>query len=213
MLKHSFFLLLLNFPLSCLGQESIVSILANMKSTESVQIAYQESREQVFFDDQWQGSGFLYATTPATLVKQQLEPDIEIMAAVGEQLSYLKPSTQTFHQLQLDESNPMMASLAAFKGLMTGDLEYLRQNFELKLSSNEISWKLTLQAIELIHDDTENSEVPLVVIFQGKNDQAAYSVEVILPDGDRSLYLLQQPQQGKRVHEQLDSLLHSLKHY
>jgi len=53
MLKRSFFLLLLHFPLSCLGQESIASILANMKSTESVQIAYQESREQVFFDDEW----------------------------------------------------------------------------------------------------------------------------------------------------------------
>ncbi len=107
----------------------------------------------------------------------------------------------------------MMASLAAFKGLMTGDLAYLRQNFELKLISNDISWKLTLQAIELIHDDTENAEEPLIVIFQGKNDQAANSVEVILPDGDRSLYSLQQPQQGKRVDEQLDTLLHSLKHY
>jgi len=213
MLKHSFFLLLLNVPLSCLGQESIASILAKMKSTESFQIAYQESREQVFFDDDWQGSGFLYASTPATLVKQQLEPDIEIMAAVGEQLSYVKPSTQTFHQLQLDENNPMMASLVAFKGLMTGDLEYLRQNFELKLISNDISWTLTLQAIELIHDDTEDSEAPLVVIFQGKDDQAANSVEVILPDGDRSLYALQQPQQGKQVHKKLDSLLHSLKHF
>jgi len=213
MLKHSFFLLLLNFPLSCLGQESIESILAKMKSTESFQIAYQESREQVFFDDDWQGSGFLYAATPATLVKQQLEPDIEIMAAVGEQLSYLKPSTETFHQLQLDENNPMMASLVAFKGLMTGDLDYLRQNFELKLISNDISWKLTLQAIELIHDDTENNEAPLLVIFQGKDKLAAHSVEVILPDGDRSLYVLQQPQQGKQVHQQLDSLLHSLKHF
>lgn len=212
MVKHGFLLLLLSFPLSCLGQESIESILAKMKSTESVQIAYQESREQVFFDEQWQGSGFLYATSPATLVKQQVEPELEIMAAVGEQLSYLKPSTQTFHQLQLDENNPMMASLAAFKGLMTGDLEYLRRNFELKLISNKLSWKLTLHAIQLIHDDTENSEAPLVVMFQGKNGQAANLVEVILPDGDRSLYLLQQPQQGKRVHEQLDSLLHSLKH-
>ncbi len=196
--------------LSAVGyaQESIESVMARMKPDVAVKISYQETRYMGLFDDEWQGSGTLYAEIPDVMLKQQLQPELEMMAAQGSQLTYSKPATQTFHQLQIDESNPMMASLAAFKGMMTGNLVYLRQLYELKFTISELSWTL-----EMLAKDYEEGEEPVKIIMQGLNEQAANKMAVILPDGDRSSYELSQPQQGLAVKAQLADLLQSLQRH
>jgi len=196
--------------LSTIGyaQESIENVMARMKADGTVKIAYQETRYMGLFDDEWQGSGYLYAEIPDVMLKQQLQPDVEMMAAEGSQLTYSKPATQTFHQLQIDESNPMMASLAAFKGMMTGNLLYLRQLYELKFTRSELSWTL-----EMLAKDHDENEAPVKIIMQGLNEQAANKMAVILPDGDRSSYELSQPQQGLAINAQLADLLQSLKRH
>lgn len=182
--------------------------MQRMKPEIAVQIAYQETRYMGLFDDNWQGSGFLYAMLPGTLLKQQLQPDIEIMAAEGSQLTYHKPATDTYHQLQLDESNSMMASLLAFKAMLTGNLVMLRQLYALKFTPSESSWLLEMTAKE-----HEPDEPPLKIIMQGINEQAANKMQVILPDGDRSTLVLTQPQQGLKSRTNMLNLLQSLKHH
>lgn len=193
-------------PLTGFAQESIENVMARMKPDIAVRIAYQETRYMGLFDEDWHGSGYLYAETPDVMLKQQLKPDVEVMAAQGRQLIYSKPATQTFHQLQIDESNPMMASLAAFKGMMTGNLIYLRQLYELKFKVTEQSWTL-----EMIAKEHEPDEAPVKIIMQGLNDQAAHEMLVILPDGDRSSYVLSDPQQGQLIKDKLAALLLTLK--
>jgi len=206
MIKKIAVVFLLSLPAIGFAQESIESVMVRMKPDIAVKIAYQETRYMGLFDDEWHGSGYLYAEIPDVMLKQQLQPEIEIMAAQGSQLTYSKPATQTFHQLQIDESNPMMASLAAFKGLMTGNLVYLRQLYDLKFTSSELSWTL-----EMLAKDHEPEEDPIKIIMQGLSEQAANKMSVILPDGDRSSYELSQPQQGLLVKTKLVALLQSLK--
>jgi hypothetical protein len=43
-----------------------------MKPETAVQIAYQETRSMDLFDNEWQGSGYLYAAVPNTMLKQQI---------------------------------------------------------------------------------------------------------------------------------------------
>jgi len=206
MIKKIAVVFLLSLPAIGFAQESIESVMVRMKPDIAVKIAYQETRYMGLFDDEWHGSGYLYAEIPDVMLKQQLQPEIEIMAAQGSQLTYSKPATQTFHQLQIDESNPMMASLAAFKGMMTGNLVYLRQLYDLKFTSSELSWTL-----EMLAKDHEPEEDPIKIIMQGLSEQAANKMSVILPDGDRSSYELSQPQQGLLVKTKLVALLQSLK--
>jgi len=206
MIKKIAVVFLLSLPAIGFAQESIESVMARMKPDIAVKIAYQETRYMGLFDDEWHGSGYLYAEIPDVMLKQQLQPEVEMMAAQGSQLTYSKPATQTFHQLQIDESNPMMASLAAFKGMMTGNLVYLRQLYELKFTSSELSWTL-----EMLAKDHEPEEDPIKIIMQGLSEQAANKMSVILPDGDRSSYELSQPQQGLLVKVKLVALLQSLK--
>ena len=206
MIKKIAVVFLLSLPAIGFAQESIESVMVRMKPDIAVKIAYQETRYMGLFDDEWHGSGYLYAEIPDVMLKQQLQPEVEMMAAQGSQLTYSKPATQTFHQLQIDESNPMMASLAAFKGMMTGNLVYLRQLYELKFTSSEVSWTL-----EMLAKDHEPEEDPIKIIMQGLSEQAANKMSVILPDGDRSSYELSQPQQGLLVKTKLVALLQSLK--
>ena len=206
MIKKIAVVFLLSLPAISFAQESIESVMARMKPDIAVQIAYQETRYMGLFDDEWHGSGYLYAEIPDVMLKQQLQPEIETMAAQGSQLTYSKPATQTFHQLQIDESNPMMASLAAFKGMMTGNLVYLRQIYDLKFTSSELSWTL-----EMLAKDYDENEPPIKIIMQGLSEQAANKMSVILPDGDRSSYELSQPQQGLLIKTKLVVLLQSLK--
>ncbi len=206
MIKKIAVVFLLSLPAMGFAQESIESVMARMKPDIAVKIAYQETRYMGLFDDEWHGSGYLYAEIPDVMLKQQLQPEVEMMAAQGSQLTYSKPATQTFHQLQIDESNPMMASLAAFKGMMTGNLVYLRQLYDLKFASSELSWTL-----EMLAKDHEPEEEPIKIIMQGLSEQAANKMSVILPDGDRSSYELSQPQQGLLIKTKLVVLLQSLK--
>ncbi len=187
-------------------QDTLESVMGRMKPEGVIQIAYQETRYMGLFDDDWQGSGYLYVAIPEVMLKQQLKPDIEIMAAEGRQLLYHKPATQTFHHAQLDESNPMMASLAAFKAMLSGNLLYLRQVYELKFSVLESSWTLEMTAKEF-----ESDEVPLKIVMQGLSGQPANQMAVVLPDGDRSAYVLSQPQRGSEIQQTLEVLLQSLK--
>ena len=208
MIKKIFALVLCGFSIGCLAQDTIETVMQRMKPEVAVQIAYQETRYMGLFDDDWQGSGYLYAATPNTMLKQQLKPDLEMMAAEGRQLIYHKPATQTYHRVQLDESNQMMASLVAFKAILTGNLITLRQLYRLKFSTSELSWKL-----EMIAKEHESDEAPLKIIMQGMNEQAANKMQVILPDGDRSSYELSQPQHGLAVQQHMQELLQALKEH
>ncbi|TXK97887.1 hypothetical protein BMR02_09710 [Methylococcaceae bacterium HT1] len=208
MIKKSSLLLLSVFSISCLAQDTLEIVMQRMKPEAAVQIAYQETRYIGLFDEDWQGSGYLYAATPSTMLKQQLKPEREMMAADGSQLIYHKPSTRTYHQTQLDESNSMMASLVAFKAMLTGNLVMLRQLYTLKFSTLESSWKLEMTAKE-----HESNEEPLKIIMQGINEQAANKMAVILPDGDRSLYVLSRPQHGRAIQQHMQELLLSLKNH
>jgi len=206
MIRQIALVFLLCLPAAGFAQESLESVMARMKPDIAVQIAYQETRYMGLFDEDWQGSGYLYAEPPNILLRQQQQPEVEMMAAEGNQLTYSKPATQTFHQLQMDESNPMMASLAAFKGIMTGNLVYLRQLYRLKFKPSDVSWTLDMLAKE-----HEPDEAPIKIIMQGLNGQAASKMTVILPDGDRSAYVLSQSQQGLPVKAKLAALLLALK--
>ena len=189
-----------------LAEDNIDTVMARMRPEIAVKIAYQEIRYMGLLEDDWQGSGFLYAAPPNTLLKQQLKPYIETMAAEGRQLTYVKPDTQTFHQLQLDESNSMMASLAVFQGIMMGNLQYLRNSYQLKFTQLESGWKLVMIAKE-----HEPDEEPIKIILQGLQQQAATQLELILPDGDRNAYVLQSAQQGVDIKQQMLGVLQGLR--
>ncbi|MBT3811831.1 MAG: hypothetical protein HOE45_09535 [Gammaproteobacteria bacterium] len=206
MIKEICVLFLCCFSLGCLAEENLESVMLRMKPETAVQIAYQETRSMGLFDNDWEGSGYLYAAVPNAMLKQQINPDIELMAAEGNQLSYSKPASHTFQHTQLDESNPMMASLIAFKAMLTGNLVILRQRYQLKFSTTETLWRLEMTANEPAPD-----EQPLKIIMQGLSEQAANRMEMILPDGDRSLYVLSKPQEGLAIQQHMQKLLQTLK--
>jgi len=206
MIKTGLLLFVCGFAMTCLAEETLESVMLRMQPETAVQIAYQETRSMGLFDKDWYGSGYLYAATPDIMLKQQLKPEMELMAAEGSRLSYLKPSTSTYHTLELDESNSMMVSLVALRAILTGNLASLRQLYDINFSAMESSWKL-----EMIAKQHALDEAAIRILMQGKQGQAAQSMQVILPDGDSSKYELSQPIQGAAIKAHLLELLSSVK--
>ena len=79
-------LVVASLSINCFAQDTIESVMQRMKPETAVQIPYQETRTMGLFDEDWQGSGYLYAAIPGIMLKQQLKPDRELMAAEASQL-------------------------------------------------------------------------------------------------------------------------------
>lgn len=166
------------------AQDTLENILARMKPKDVVQIHYIETRHIGMLSSTWHGSGYLYSAAPDTFLKHQNEPEEDIMAVEGMQLYYSKPATKSHHQMRIDENDNMTSSLAALKAMMTGDLSYLRKLYDLQLTTSDRGWRL-----QLIAKQPESNNNAVQVTLQGSSEQAVHQMEVLLPDGDRSVYV------------------------
>ncbi|MCX7104888.1 MAG: hypothetical protein NTU70_06380, partial [Methylococcales bacterium] len=99
---------------------------------------------------------------------------------------YFKPATKSHHQMRIDENDNMTSSLAALKAMMTGDLSYLRKLYDLQLTTSDRGWRL-----HLIAKQPESNNNAVQVTLQGSSEQAVHQMEVLLPDGDRSVYVFE----------------------
>ena len=177
------------FLLSYLGQsfaqDTLENILVRIKPKDFVQIHYLETRYIGMLSSTWVGSGYFYSRVPDTFIKYQKEPEEEIMAVEGMQLYYFKPATKSHHQIRIDDNDDnMISSLTALKAMMTGDLSYLQKLYDLQLTSSERGWRL-----HLIAKQPESNSNAVQVTLQGSSEQEIRQMEVLLPDGDRSVYV------------------------
>jgi hypothetical protein len=166
------------------AQDTLENILARMKPKDFIQIHYTETRYIGMLSSTWRGSGYLYSSAPDTFLKNQKEPEEEIMAVEGMQLYYFKPANKSHHQMRIDENDNLTSSLAALKAMMTGDLSYLRKLYDLQFTSSDGGWRL-----HLIAKQPESNNNAVQVTLQGSGEQAVNQMEVLLPDGDRSVYV------------------------
>ena len=158
------------------AEDTLENILARMKQKDVVQIHYIETRHIGMLSSTWHGIGYLYSAAPDTFLKHQKEPEEEIMAVEGMQLYYFKPATKSHHQMRIDENDNMTSSLAA--------LSYLRKLYDLQLTTSDRGWRL-----HLIAKQPESNNNAVQVTLQGSSEQAVHQMEVLLPDGDRSVYV------------------------
>ena len=70
------------------AEDTLQAVLNRMKADNATSLAYTEKRTLKMLTSEWQGSGFLYAAPPHTLLKEQRRPELEIMASAGKQAFY-----------------------------------------------------------------------------------------------------------------------------
>lgn len=186
-----------------IAEDSLNSVMSRMKSGSATAITYQETRELGLLVDEWKGSGVFYATAPGTLIKQQIQPESEIMGVIGNQLYYYKPDDETRYQTEMDDSDAMTLPVIAFKGLMNGDLKFLRQFYEVDYTATKEQWTLKLTAK---YFDQEEGEEATLVIMQGVSGKPAHKLDIHTADGDFNAFVLSPAEQSEQINIEITRL-------
>ncbi|NOT10551.1 MAG: outer membrane lipoprotein carrier protein LolA [Methylococcaceae bacterium] len=174
-------------------EDNLQSVMARMKPDQAVIIDYQEHRYMRMMSAPWTGSGHFYALLPDTMLKEQLHPEKELMAIRGHNLYYFNPANNQKHQTELSDQDSPAAHIAAFKGLMNGDLTSLKTLYDVGFSAKSSGWLITLTP------QNTDSETAIKIIMQGRPEQAANKLELLMTDGDRTEFLLGRVHSGADI--------------
>jgi outer membrane lipoprotein-sorting protein len=184
------------------AEDTLQSVMARMKPAQAVSIHYQETRTLGLLSEPWKGTGTFYALLPDIMLKEQQSPEKELMGIKGNTLYYYHPGNDQKHQGEVDDEATEDAQVAAFKGLMNGDLTFLRSRYTLEFNAKATGWRLTLTPLHAADDDKNTK-----IIMQGLPDKVANKLELILSDGDRTEYTLTPATQGDAVKTKMTQLL------
>ncbi len=126
------------------AKDSLESVMARMKPSEAVSINYQETRVLGMLSENWKGTGTFYAVLPDVMLKEELTPEKEVMGIKASHLYYYHLGNDQKHQGELDDDEAMSFQISAFKGLMNGDLAFLKARYQLEFKTTVNGWQLTL---------------------------------------------------------------------
>lgn len=181
------------------AEDTLKAVLNRMKADTATSLAYTEKRTLKMLTSEWQGSGFLYAAPPHTLLKEQRRPELEMMAIEGKQAFYFHPDNNQRYQADLDDDLPQAR---IFNELLHGDLTALEKLYQLDFKQSPKNWRITLVAKKTAADSKAAK-----IIVQGLPEKPANLITVIQADGDHSEFNLTPVAKGDIVQETIKALL------
>ena len=185
-------------------QDTLTSVLARMRPQQAVKIYYQEKRFIALLTEPWQGSGYIYAALPHSMVKEQWYPQRELMGAHAEMLLYFDPFAKVRHQMTLTMNDPMGLYITAFKAMLTGDQALLQKFFEIEFKAADAqnkNWSLLLKAKKTAHQSLTQ------VSISGPAGKEASSMSFYMQDGDRTEFSFQKQTEGSQPQLKIKQLL------
>lgn len=168
-------------PFAVNAEDSFSTVMARMKPQTAVSIHYEEVRHLELLDKPWRGSGFLYALPPDKMLKEQWQPQREIMGADGKQLYYYDPLNGVRHSTELRAGDPAAAHVEAFRALLNGDRDLLDSLYRVEFLSTPERWQLTLSS-----KISEISAILAKIVISGAAEKPADNIEIFQTDGERT---------------------------
>lgn len=184
------FSLLFSFPV--VAQDSVGTVLERMKSTTATRLAYQETRYLELLEKPVKGSGYFYAMPPSLLIKEQTQPNYEIMAIRGNRLYYLNSDRGLHHIQDANNEDPIYIQLGAFLALVNGNRALMDALYRVSFVSEPGYWYMILM-------DKKNDEPLVRITVSGPTGQVADKFEIHQADGDRVVYTLKMDGEGDAV--------------
>ena len=185
------------------AEDTLAAVMQRMQPQTAVRSTYEETRYLELMQEPWQTSGFMYAMAPDVLVKDQQTPAREIMGARGDEMLYYDPVNDVRHRGLMASDDPLSLNVAAFKAMVTGDLQLLEKMYRIVFAANPEQWTLTLT-------NHEDNDIMIKVIITGPAGQQANKITVFQPDGDRSEFILVESMQGKQLEATIRQLQQEL---
>ena len=193
-------------PAMSQAEDTLEAVMARMKPDTAVRIHYRETRYLDLLNNPWHGSGYLYALPPDLMIKEQLQPQREVMAAGSSDLYYYDPVNNIRHHKAMAPDDALSLHVSAFQALINGNKSLLGDLYQLRFTAAAGQWQVTLDSL------SEADEVPLTtIVMSGRAGAPADRIDVFLADGDHSEYRLQRDAEGERVKLHIQQLYAEIK--
>ena len=188
------------------AEDTLEAVMARMKPQTAVRISYRETRYLDLLNNPWHGSGYLYALPPDLMIKEQLQPQREVMAAGSTDLYYYDPVNDVRHHKAVDPDDALSLHVNAFQALINGNTSLLGDLYRLRFTAAARQWQVTLDSL------SEEGDVPLTtILMSGKAAAPADRIDVFLADGDHSEYRLRRDAEGEQVKQHILQLYAEVK--
>jgi outer membrane lipoprotein-sorting protein len=163
----------------------LTQLLASKRSGEAT---FVEKREVSVLDRTVMTSGRLSFEAPDTFVRENLKPQRERVAVVGNMLTMSRGDRT--RSVALDSLPEASVIIEAIRGTLTGNRGALEKVFETSVSGNAERWSL-----ELVPRDARLRTQVATVRVSGRQAEVREML-VVMPDGDRSTMTIE-PVVGK----------------
>ena len=163
----------------------LTQLLASKRSGEAT---FVEKREVSVLDRTVMTSGRLSFEAPDTFVRENLKPQRERVAVVGNMLTMSRGDRT--RSVALDSLPEASVIIEAIRGTLTGNRDALQKVFEASVSGNAERWSL-----ELVPRDARLRAQVTTVRVSGRQAEVR-EMQVMMPDGDRSTMTIE-PVLGK----------------
>lgn len=163
----------------------LTQLLASKRSGEAT---FVEKREVSVLDRTVMTSGRLSFEAPDTFVRENLKPQRERVAVVGNMLTMSRGERS--RSVALDSVPEASVIIEAIRGTLTGNRESLQKLFETSVSGSAERWSL-----ELVPRDARLRAQVATVRVSGRQAEVR-EMQVVMPDGDRSTMTIE-PMLGK----------------
>ena len=163
----------------------LTQLLASKRSGEAT---FVEKREVSVLDRTVMTSGRLSFAAPDTFIRENLKPQRERVAVVGNMLTMSRGERS--RSVALDSVPEASVIIEAIRGTLTGNRDALQKLFETSVSGNAERWSL-----ELVPRDPRLRAQVATVRVSGRQAEVS-EMQVVMPDGDRSTMTIE-PVAGK----------------
>ena len=153
----------------------LTQLLASKRSGEAT---FVEKREVSVLDRTVMTSGRLSFAAPDTFIRENLKPQRERVAVVGNMLTMSRGDRS--RSVALDSVPEASVIIEAIRGTLTGNRDALQKLFETSVSGNAERWSL-----ELVPRDPRLRAQVATVRVSGRQAEVS-EMQVVMPDGDRS---------------------------
>jgi outer membrane lipoprotein-sorting protein len=158
-----------------LDLDQLTRLLASKRSGEAT---FVEKREVSVLDRTVMTSGRLSFEAPDSFVRENLKPQRERVAVVGNVLTMSRGDRT--RSVALDSLPEASVIIEAIRGTLTGNRDALQKLFETSVSGNAAQWSL-----ELVPRDARLRAQVATVRVSGRQAEVREML-VVMPDGDRS---------------------------
>ena len=153
----------------------LTQLLASKRAGEAT---FVEKREVSVLDRTVMTSGRLSFEAPDTFVRENLKPQRERVAVVGNMLTMSRGDRS--RSVALDSLPEASVIIEAIRGTLTGNRDALQKLFETSVSGTAERWSL-----ELVPRDARLRAQVATVRVSGRQTEVREML-VVMPDGDRS---------------------------